>query len=324
MPIPVPSPLTPQHPQHPQSSQHSSPTAPTNIPTTPVFPQSAPVPQQPTLSPRSQYPAAQGTIPPFGTFVNPMTVVPSALGPSPIPRGFGSGPPFEPGFGRGLAPAAPIGPPKVATMQASISTPVMNPGPTVPVRRMSSAADPGPITRPIAPIARPTNGINGDHHSSSSAPGSGGASPSRRSPSPKGVLGSSALAADDDEVVTAPPRRVVPAPVGQVWHSPRSSAAINPPWGNPPPGASFSPPQRVLPGGVNTVGTLAGLGAIGVGMWNHQAPGPGPGPGPQNPGAIGEWAAATQPGHPFFAAGNAPYLHHHTHSTATPPHSSGN
>ena len=56
---------------------------------------------------------------------------------------------------------------------------------------------PGPITRPITPIARPTaGGGNGDASSSSG-------SPNGRSPSPPRVLGSSALAADDDEVVSA-------------------------------------------------------------------------------------------------------------------------
>lgn len=69
---------------------------------------------------------------------------------------------------------------------------------------------PGPITRPIAPIARPTEAGN---------PGSGSGSPNRRSPSPKGFLGSSALAADDDEVVPvhSSGRRAGSVSVGQGW-----------------------------------------------------------------------------------------------------------
>jgi len=93
--------------------------------------------------------------------------------------------------------------------------------------RRSSIVDPGPITRPLAPIARPTTGDTG----------SGSASPVRRSPSPKGVLGSSALAADDDEVVSAAGRRLMTG--GQIWGgapSPRTSVDVRVPWGPPAPG----------------------------------------------------------------------------------------
>ena len=60
----------------------------------------------------------------------------------------------------------------------------------------------GPITRPMAPIARPTAG-------------DGNRSPNRRSPSPPRVFESSALATDDDEVVSAHgPRRAATIGIG--------------------------------------------------------------------------------------------------------------
>ncbi|KZT66786.1 hypothetical protein DAEQUDRAFT_440565 [Daedalea quercina L-15889] len=120
---------------------------------------------------------------------------------------------------------APIAPPNRAQ-----GNPLASPTHLVPSTSRLPAADPGPITRPVAPIA-PIARPSGD------ASGSGSTSPSRRSPSPKGVLGSSALAADDDEVVQAPNRRTVaPGPVGGGWGSPRSSLPdVRPPWG--PPGA---------------------------------------------------------------------------------------
>ncbi|KAJ3928361.1 MAG: hypothetical protein NXY57DRAFT_527870 [Lentinula lateritia] len=119
-------------------------------------------------------------------------------------------------------------------------------------RRMSlnhpELSGPGPITRPmgsiapigsgapvtpIAPIARPSTIINTSSTSTSdsanagptnSLPSSGSGSPVRNSPhprrtsSPKGVLGSSALAADDDEVVPVNKgRRPGNVNVGQGW-----------------------------------------------------------------------------------------------------------
>ncbi|KAI5121483.1 hypothetical protein M0805_003938 [Coniferiporia weirii] len=299
---------TPVPPQHAQSSQHSSPIAPANLPpSTPIFPQSAPVPA-PVLSPRAPFATAPG-VPSFGAYIPQMT--PPTLGPSALPRTFGAGPPFEPGFGRGLAPAAPIGPPKVG-LSNPLTSPIMVPGPSGPTRRMSTAADlgpgPGPITRPIAPIARPMTTVNGDAASGSGS-GSGGASPSRRSPSPKGVLGSSALAADDDEVVSGAGRRV--APVGQGWHSPRASVAAQTPWGNAPPTPGFPSSPRTLGGG--SVG-------LNMGLWGQGAP-PGPGMPNPNPNAgLNEWHP--HPASHFFAA--APFIHHSRSVATPPPHSSGN
>ncbi|KAH8114975.1 hypothetical protein DFH11DRAFT_1590736 [Phellopilus nigrolimitatus] len=298
-------PTTPVTPQHAQSSQHSSPTAQANVPPlTPIFPQSTPMSTPQVLSPRAAFPPSPG-VPAFGAYIPQMPHPP--LGPSAMPRAYGTGPPFEPGFGRGLAPAAPIGPPKVG-LPNHVNSPGMIAGPSAPTRRVSAAAaDPGPITRPIAPIARPTNGMNGD--ASGSGSGSGGASPSRRSPSPKGVLGSSALAADDDEVVSAPGRRTAPIAINQVWHSPRGSAAAPTPWGNAPPTPGFSSPR-----------SLSGANA-GLGLW-----GQGGNSAPVNPNPnLNEWHS--HPSSHFF--GGAPFLHHSHSTTAAaaatpPPHSSGN
>lgn len=156
---------------------------------------------------------------------------PSGLAPSALPPNFGLGPAFEPGFGRGLAPAAPIGPPS-----KSVQNPLGPPQSLAPgISRRASIPDPGPVARPIAPIARPG--------------GDGTGSPSRRSPSPKGVLGSSALTADDDEVVPLPGRRVAPGAVGQGWGGPASprtaiGESARAPWGAPGPGfVSPRPPS---------------------------------------------------------------------------------
>jgi hypothetical protein len=181
-----------------------------------------------TISPRVSFsPSPYG----FGPGSSMQQGPPPTLAPSALPRNFGAGPPFDPGYGRGLSPAAPIGPPPKTPVSSTPS--MLPPGPS----RRASIPDPGPVARPIAPIARPS----GD------APGSGSGSPNRRSPSPKGVLGSSALAADDDEVVPPPGRRVVPGAVGQGWGgpaSPRTAVGDNTmraPWGAPAPPGFGSP-----------------------------------------------------------------------------------
>ncbi|KAJ7735972.1 hypothetical protein B0H16DRAFT_125969 [Mycena metata] len=139
---------------------------------------------------------------------------------------------FNPGastsFHRGLPPStslplaptpAPIGPP-----------PRLAPGSG---RRASLMCDPGPIGRP-SPIARPA------HAADNSGSGSGSASPARRSPSPKGVLGSAALLADDDEVV--PVRRPgAGGVVGQSWGAPGAAGRGAPaPWGAPGSAPAFN------------------------------------------------------------------------------------
>ena len=298
--------------------------------------------QQPTMSPRATFPPAHG-LSPFGSFV---PQIPQALGPSPMTRGFPSGPPFDTGFPRGLGPAAPIGPPKMGGLTASMTSPVIAPGSAAgtiqPPRRMSSAADPGPIGRPvgpigpigpIAPIARPT--ANGDASGSGtgghSSSNSGNASPIRRNESPKGVLGSSALAADDDEVVTAPSRRnMPPAPVGVAsgasWHSPRNSIAVPPsPWGATPPSQGFSPSR----GGMGAGAAVGGLGMGTGGLWSQPFPA---GPASANPlgvgaangagAGLGDWHPHQHPGSQFF--GGPPFMHPNQSTVTPPPHASGN
>ncbi len=153
-----------------------------SIPPTPVFAQqqNIPIPMgaPPMISPRMPFAAAPGGSP-YGAYgpVGGMQQMPLPLGHSVVPRGYGVGPgaPFDQGFGRGLAPAAPIGPPSKMGLAiggplgiitpASASTILAPgagpssaaPGGAISGRRVSAAApDPGPITRPIAPIARPT------------------------------------------------------------------------------------------------------------------------------------------------------------------------
>lgn len=86
----------------------------------------------------------------------------------------------------------------------------------------------GPVARPlIAPIARPSTSVASTATNASTNTGagvgvgggggessSGSTSPVRRSPSPKGVLGSSALVDEDDEVVSAGNGRRGAAPIG--------------------------------------------------------------------------------------------------------------
>ncbi|GAW09809.1 MFS general substrate transporter [Lentinula edodes] len=173
--------------------------------------------------------------------------VPGAPPPAPI------GPPLKLNTLPGSASAGP------SSALAPGSSPIQAAQP----RRMSlnhpELSGPGPITRPmgsiapigsgapvtpIAPIARPSAIINTSSTSTSesaiagpsnSLPSSGSGSPVRNSPhprrtsSPKGVLGSSALAADDDEVVPVNKgRRPGNVNVGQGWGptSPSRAGAI--------------------------------------------------------------------------------------------------
>jgi len=197
--------------------------------------------------------------------------------PLPAGCGFNGGPPlFDPPFNRGMPigigvpiggggvpPDAPslIGLPKQKTPLAPASTSAASlsihaaaqgrRGSALVLNTSTEVAGPGPIMRPIAPIARPPVGASGGGVSS------GYRSPNRRSPSPKGVLGSSALAADDDEVVAGTgPRRVVPrnlgaygiemplgVPAGQTWSPASPRMVIMAPWGL----SGFSPSPRGAP-----------------------------------------------------------------------------
>jgi hypothetical protein len=239
----IPAPNPPRQQQLQPQRSIIVPSQP-QTPITPQVPQLAPPPppmysQAPgmmapaAISPRVPYPPS-----PYGFSPAPPIQQAPPLTPSALPRNFGAGaPPFDPSYSRGLGPAAPIGPPK--TPITTSSSTMLPPGPS----RRASMPDPGPVARPIAPIARPT----GD------ASTSGSGSPNRRSPSPKGVLGSSALAADDDEVVPPPTRRVTSGAVGQGWGtgSPRSAVGENTmraPWGPPAPPGFVGPPHPSVVG----------------------------------------------------------------------------
>lgn len=237
--------------------------------------------------------------------VHPHQPQPQQLQPSALPRGtFTNGPTsFDPTFqrvsGGGFAPGAglpsPIGPPskpKTPMTGGSSGSPTIPGVPSLapgsgrrsvhdlPGGSTGVGAAPGPISRPIAPIARPTGLVGADN----SSPGSN--SPVRRSPSPKGVvLGSSALASVDDEVVPVTARRSIATTpfgvssiggvgigvsgvsvgvIGQPhWgsSSPRGDAlARSGPWGSTS-GFSAAPGSR--PGG------LAPIGAPGMMNHNH-------------------------------------------------------
>ena len=266
LPRPLPPINVPSHlpPQQPTVMYGHPPQAPVMIP--------------PAMSPRVgsfppiQYPYGNHNMQhPPGTPITQPT----------IPQSFNAGPSFDPAasFTRsmsippigipltrgGSGGLTPIGPPKPKTpLTVTSSAPsmlapgsnrrssaVLNPD-SAAVASTSSpvvGSGPGPITRPLAPIARPMTGNAATSGDGTTSSGSG--SPNRRSPSPKGVLGSSALAADDDEVVmTGPTRRVGNAghigigvslaPV-QTWGpaSPRGPGAISP-WVTPG-GSNFSP-----------------------------------------------------------------------------------
>lgn len=232
-----PTPIVAQmpHPPHlPQSASHNQ-----------IFPHPPPqgIAQASPLTPRMPFPPGPNygfppPPPPPGQGPSMAAGPPSALAPSALPRSFGqhvaSGP-FDPSFiGRsvGTPAPAPIGPPSKQVLQGahshgSITSPLLPPG---SARRASlGILDPGPVARPIAPIARPEP----------SGPGTTGSNSPRRSPSPKGVLGSSALIAEEDEVIAPPSRRgvgpITVGAVGQGWGpaSPRAAVGENRPWGPP-------------------------------------------------------------------------------------------
>lgn len=243
-PVATPSRATPQRPLA-TSSQPATPIAPSSSitfpppPVAPLYPPASGMVPPPTALPPYAPP------PPFGVFAPGPSMPqgpPPSLAPSVLPRGFGSPSPFDPPFNRGLPQPAPIGPPSKSAQNPLASPTMLAAGPS----RKASLPEPGPgpVARPIpiapiappapiAPIARPNTGETS---------GSRSGSPVRRSPSPKGVLGSSALAADDDEVVPPPGRRTVPGAVGQSWTttSPRSVVEARPPWGPPAPLPGFS------------------------------------------------------------------------------------
>lgn len=282
-------PRTPLAPSAPVNAQQIPPLPPQQSGMVYGHGPQGPIMMPPVLSPRV------GSFPPIHyPYGNSNMQQPpgTSLTPSTAPQGFNSSPSFEPSFNRSISipligtprsgglpssnkPPTPIGPPKTKTPLATIPTPgssmlapgagrrgsaILNAG-TLNDSPVSSPVNsgPGPITRPMAPIARPTTTTN---ESTSSSSGS----PNRRSPSPKGTLGSSALAADDDGVVQAVPlRRVGPkAPIGigiplgmplQSWGpaSPRSALG---PWGanNFPPSSARAvvPPTSSIGGGPNS------------------------------------------------------------------------
>lgn len=237
-------------------------------------------PQGPVMIPPPNMSPRVGNFPPMQYPFNPANMQhhppPGTPLPSGLSRGFNAGPSFDPNFNRmpmpigvplagsvNIPPGAPspIGPPKAKpSMSSSVpAPPMLAPGTgrrgSVAAHGDSSMSGPGPITRPIAPIARPIAGGSGEGASS------GSGSPNRRSPSPKGILGSSALSPDDDEVVsTAGPRRVgaigggmgVGLPSLQNW-APTSPRPGQPaPWGSAgPPGFSPSPARPIA----NPIGT---------------------------------------------------------------------
>ena len=257
-------------PQQPQQPPRGTPMS--SQPQTPITPQisSHISPLQPSM----MFPGAPGMIPPMSPRVQ-QSFVPMGYGfsgplqqqhpgqpglaPSALPRNFapGAGQPFDPAFSNATrnVPISPIGPPPKSKppgpLSASPSAPsVLSLAPGQGRRGSLLSGDPGPIAPPIgrpivAPIARPsvpsnnTNG-NGEGSSSSSSP--------IRSPSPKGVLGSSALVEDGDEVVKAPAGRrggSTPLPIGtglgiggmgapgqQTWGptSPRGIVGAGTPW----------------------------------------------------------------------------------------------
>ena len=261
------------------------------------------------------------------------------LSPSGIPRGFNGGS-FDPAFNRipvgvgvsiGSSSAAlspptpsPIGPPTKATKPptqgaAAVSPSMLAPGqgrrPSAPVQPQSASSDapgPGPITRPMAPIARPIVGGNGE------AASSGSGSPNRRSPSPKGVLGSSALAADDDEVVSAHgPRRVgVSTPIG-IGTMPIGGGALGQNWGGVAPRSIIS--DASLRGGPWTTSAFSSArAAIGPNSHLHQLHHPGPPPvSPSLWGNVPGSGNGENWQSPGFFPGS-PYMSHNTAASSTP------
>lgn len=291
----------------------------------------------PALSPRV------GNFPPMGQYPfgapnmqqhhPPGTPLPSGMS-----RSFNAGPPpFDPAFNRGMPigigvpiggvntpPGAPspIGPPKPKTPLASTSAscpPMLAPGQgrrgsIAVLNTPTEATGPGPITRPIAPIARPPGGTSAEGASS------GSGSPNRRSPSPKGTLGSSALAADDDEVVAGTgPRRVMPGnpigmgisvgvPAGQTWGPASPRPAMMTPWGP----SGFSPsPARAAPNSIGSANHFHQQGAPppmgSASLWTNN----------QTSGGSDSWHPQNTPGVGGFFPGPA-YMNHNAAASSTP------
>ena len=256
--LPSPTPINPQQPHLPQpphsaGMMYGHPQGPVGM----ISPS--------TMSPRI------GNFPPMAYGYggpNMQQQHPPPLSPVPA-RGFNGGS-FDPTFNRGMPigvgvplgalPPLPIGPPTKAAKSAAQGT-VTSTGLAPGQGRHASASSndasgPGPITRPMAPIARPTaGGGNGPGEAASSGSGS----PNCRSPSPSRVLGSSALAADDDEVVSAHgPRRAATigigtlpiggGPGGQNWGSasPRTALSEANLRGGPWTASAFSSPRTAI------------------------------------------------------------------------------
>lgn len=291
----------PQTPISPHIPSHLPP------PQTPIMYQGGPGMLPPSsMSPRVQSFAPMGYG--FGSQGMPHPGPPGGLAPSALPRNFNSGPSFDPAFSRGLGiggglppSATPIGPPPkskptLASSSASGSGPsILSLAPGQGRRASLLSGDPGPVARPIAPIARPTTS------STTAEPGSGPGSPIRRSPSPKGVLGSSALVEDGDEVVRTSAGRRNTAPigigigipigpgaigggpgglgtVGQGWGpaSPRSAVGDNrAPWGAPSAPPGFGSP-RGPPPPIGPMNNQHHPQPIGPGsLWGNATPGGG-------------------------------------------------
>ena len=241
---------------------------------------------------------------------------------SPVPaRGFNGGS-FDPTFNRGIPvgvgiplgahPPPPIGPPTKAAKSAAQGTASAGLAPGQGRHASASSNDasgPGPITRPMAPIARPTaGGGNGE------AASSGSGSPNRRSPSPSRVLGSSALAADDDEVVSAHvPRRAatigigtmpIGVPGGQNWGSasPRSALSEANLRAGPWTASAFSSARTAI-GPNNHLHQLHHPGPVSPSLWGN-TPGNGSGE---------NWHPQSSA---FFSG--SPYINHNTAASSTP------
>ncbi|KAF7307988.1 Stress response protein NST1 [Mycena kentingensis (nom. inval.)] len=226
--------------------------------------------QQPPMSPRSGFAPT-----PFGFAPSPSTL----QAPQGIPASARGFPAFDPAANASTSTSfhrAPGLPPLTSPTPAPIGPPTkLAPGAGRRPSLMGEPLSPGPIGRP-APIARPP-----PTSATSAGDSSGSASPAaRRSPSPKGVLGSAALLADDDEVV--PVRRPVGATpisigigIGGTWAPGRAgpgSAVGSAPMGGTPwatAGAGAAPaPVSAAPGGFNG----APIGAGRAGMWGGTSP----------------------------------------------------
>ena len=302
--LPSPAPITqqPHLPQPPHSAgmMYGHPQGPVGM-----------------ISPSAMSPRV-GNFPPMAYgYGGPNMQQPPPLSPVPA-RGFNGGS-FDPTFTRGMPigvgvplgtlPPPPIGPPTKAAKSATQGTASASLAPGQGRHASASSSDasgPGPITRPMAPIARPTPG--------GEAASSGSGSPSRRSPSPSLVLGSSALAADDDEVVSAHgPRRAATIGIGtmpigggpgQNWGSasPRSTLSEANLRGGPWTASAFSSARTPI-GPNNHLHQLHHPGPVSPSLWGNT---------PGN-GAGGDW----HPQSPAFFSG-PPYINHNTAASSTP------